>query len=328
MFSYTIRRILYALLVLLGVNALLFLLYFKVFSPDDMAARVLGEKRVTQEDLNNWKHEHGYDLPTFYNKSAGTLWERCTETIFWTKSIKLFIFEFGNSDNNTDSNIGKEVKQRIPPSLALSLPIFFASLLANMIIAMIVAFYRATYIDTWVLILCVIMMSISALYYIIGGQYLFGILLRLAPVSGYSHGLSAAKFLILPIFIGIIGSVGGGIRYYRTIFLEEINKDYIRTARAKGLTEGRVLFKHALKNAMIPILTNVVVSIPFLIMGNLLLENFFGIPGLGSYLVDAIGKQDFAVIRSMVFLSAVLYVSALVCVDISYTFADPRIRLK
>ena len=328
MLAYIVRRLFYAILILFGVNLLLFSLYFKVFTPDDMAARVLGDKRVTQEDRDNWKRQHGYNLPSFYNPKAESLATRFTETIFWTKSMKLFAFQFGRSDNNPDISIGREIRERIPPSLALAIPIFFAALLINLFFAMMTAFYRGTYIDTGILVICVTMMSISTLYYIIVGQYVFGMLLRLAPVSGYDRGLNAIKFLVLPAAIGIMASIGGAIRYYRTIFLEEINRDYIRTARAKGLSEGAVLFKHALKNAMIPILTNVVVSIPFLIMGNLLLENFFGIPGLGSYLVDAIGKQDFAVIRAMVFLGAVLYVGALVCVDISYTLVDPRVRLK
>jgi peptide/nickel transport system permease protein len=133
--------------------------------------------------------------------------------------------------------------------------------------------------------------------------------------------------VVLPILIGFIAGLGGSIRYDRTIFLEEINKDYVRTARAKGLGEGTVLFKHALKNALIPILTSVVVTIPFLIMGNLLLEAFFGIPGLGGYLIEAIQKQDFAVVRAMVYLGSVLYIAGLILVDISYTLVDPRIRL-
>jgi len=136
------------------------------------------------------------------------------------------------------------------------------------------------------------------------------------------------KFLVLPVGIGLISGIGGSVRYYRTIFLEEINRDYVRTARAKGLGEGAVLFKHALKNAMIPILTNVVVSIPFLIIGSLLLENFFGIPGLGSYLIEAIAKQDFMVVRAMVFLGSVMYIVGLIGVDISYTIVDPRVRFQ
>ena len=121
--------------------------------------------------------------------------------------------------------------------------------------------------------------------------------------------------------------MGTGVRFYRTIFLEEVNQDYVRTARAKGLSEGVVLFKHALKNAMIPILTNVVLAIPFLFIGSLVMENFFSIPGLGSFTIDAINAQDFAVVRSMVYLGSVLYIVGLLLTDISYTLVDPRIRL-
>jgi peptide/nickel transport system permease protein len=153
--------------------------------------------------------------------------------------------------------------------------------------------------------------------------------LHLVPVSGYEDtGLNAIKFLVLPVIIGVVGGIGSGTRWYRTIFLEEINKDYVRTARSKGLSEIRVLFKHVLKNAMIPILTGVVVVIPLLFMGSLITESFFGIPGLGSYTIDAIQSQDFSIVRAMVFLGSVLYIIGLLLTDISYTVVDPRIRLQ
>jgi len=193
-------------------------------------------------------------------------------------------------------------------------------------VAMIVAYYRATYVDFWGVVLCVIMMSVSMLFYIIGGQWLFGKMLRLFPISGYDTGTNMFKFVVLPVAIGVIGGIGMAVRFYRTIFLEEVNKDYVRTARAKGLSEGKVLFKHALKNAMIPILTNVVLTIPFLFMGSLLMENFFAIPGLGSFTIDAIYAQDFAIIRCMVYIGAILYIVGLLLTDISYTLVDPRIR--
>jgi peptide/nickel transport system permease protein len=134
------------------------------------------------------------------------------------------------------------------------------------------------------------------------------------------------KFVVLPIVIGIIGGVGQGVRWYRTIFLEEIGKDYVRTARAKGLPESIVLFRHTLKNAMIPILTGIVVSIPFLFIGSLVLESFFAIPGMGSFMLEAIQRQDFAIVQAMVFLGAFMYVVGLILTDISYTLVDPRIK--
>ncbi len=325
--AYIIRRIAYAIPILLGVNILIFLLFFFVHTPDDMAETALGEKFATPEQIENWKREHEYHLPRMLNLDEGFPGV-VTQTIFWRKSIQLFMFHFGKSDmDNTD--IRTDLAERIPYSLCITIPIFLVALFVNLVLSMVVAFYRGTYVDTVALVLCVVMMSISALFYIIGGQYIVATRLKLTPVSGFDPSiLHSFKFLILPVMIGFVSRIGAGIRYYRTVFLEEINKDYVRTARAKGLGEGAVLFKHALKNAMMPILTNVVVQIPFLIMGSLLLEKFFGIPGLGSYTVDAIAKLDFAIIRSMVFLGSLLYVAGLVCVDISYTLVDPRIRLQ
>ena len=281
MLAYIIRRIAYAFPILLGVNILLFSLFFLVKNPDSMAETYLGEKRVTQEEIDNWKRERGYHLPRAFNAPEG--FPQCfTQTIFFQKMMPLFVFRFGKSDLD-NSDISTEIVNRFPYSLCVTVPTFLIGLVLGMFFAMIVAFYRGTYIDTWTLIVCVVMMSISMLFYIVGGQYLIGIILRLTPVSGFdTHPLYMWKFLVLPVTVGVLSGIGGSIRYYRTIFLEEINKDYIRTARAKGLSETRVLFKHALKNAMIPIITNVVVSIPFLIVGSLLLENFFGIPGLGA----------------------------------------------
>jgi peptide/nickel transport system permease protein len=212
-------------------------------------------------------------------------------------------------------------------SLAIALPTFLVGVLVNITVSMIVAYYRATYVDFWGTIIAVILMSVSTLFYIIGGQWVFGKILRLFPISGYDSGVDMLKFVVLPVVIGIIGGVGTGIRFYRTIFLEEVNRDYVRTARAKGLSEAVILFKHALKNAMIPILTNVVLVIPLLFMGSLVMEAFFAIPGLGSFTIEAIHAQDFAIVRSMVYLSSVLYIIGLLLTDISYTLVDPRVRL-
>jgi peptide/nickel transport system permease protein len=170
-------------------------------------------------------------------------------------------------------------------------------------------------------------MSISGLFYIIAGQFFIAKLWNLLPISGYAGGLDAWKFVVLPVVVGVVGGIGGGSRWYRTIFLEEINKDYVRTARAKGLAETRVLFRHVLKNGLIPILTGAVVVIPTLFMGSLIVESFFGIPGLGSYTIDAIQAQDFAIVRAMVFLGSVLYIVGLILTDLSYAWADPRVRL-
>jgi len=325
MFAYITRRVLYAVPILFGVNLITFILFFVVNSPDDMARMHLGMRYITQEAVDNWKQTHGYDKPLLYN-SAPKQGNALSDTIFYQKSVKLFVFDFGSADDGR--NINYDISQRMWPSLAIAVPVLIIGLLLNITFAMIIAFFRATYIDYTGVVICVILMSISSLFYIIGGQYLISKLLHIVPISGFDVSATASiKFLILPVIIGIIGGVGAGTRWYRTIFIEEINKDYVRTARAKGLMERKVLFKHVLRNALVPILTGVVAVIPLLFMGSLIIESFFGIPGLGSYTIDAIRSQDFAIVRSMVFLGSVLYIVGLILTDISYTLVDPRIRL-
>lgn len=325
MMAYIIRRTLYAIPILIGVNLLTFTLFFVINSPDDMARMHLGAKRVTDQAIQQWKVERGYDKPLLYNASAQGI-RGLTDTIFFDKSLRLFVFDFGQSDSGR--NIGHDISQRMWPSLAIAVPIMLVGLLVNISFALMLAFFRGTYLDFSGVVMCVAMMSISALFYIIGGQVLLGKLLNLFPISGYDVGLHAWKFLVLPVIIGVVSGVGAGSRWYRTLFLEEINKDFVRSARAKGLAEQRVLFGHVLRNALIPILTGVVVVLPSLFMGSLLLESFFGVPGLGSYTIDAINRQDFAIVRAMVFLGAVLYILGLLLTDISYTIADPRVRLE
>jgi peptide/nickel transport system permease protein len=279
---------------------------------------------VTQEAIEAWKRERGYDKPLFWNKD-GKGSEQFTDTIFFTKSISLFAFQFGRADDGRD--IGYDIRTRMWPSLAIAVPMFVMGLLVNITFALFIVFFRGTYLDIGGVVLCVILMSISTLFYVITGQYVVGKLMHLVPISGYASGFSAFKFILLPVIIGAVSGIGAGTRWYRTLFLEEIGKDYARTARAKGLSEIKVLFKHILKNALIPILTGAVVILPTLFLGSLILESFFGIPGLGSYTIDAINAQDFAIVRAMVFLGSVLYIVGLVLTDISYTLVDPRVRL-
>jgi len=322
--AYILRRLLYAIPILIGVNLLTFVLFFVVNSPDNMARMQLGAKRVTADAIQNWKAEHGYDLPLLYNQEASGL-AKATATIFFQKSVKLFAFDFGTSDSGRD--IGYDISQRMWPSLAIAIPVLLVGLAVNISYALFIVLFRATYVDIGSVVLLVAMMSISGLFYIGGGQYLLSKLFHLVPISGYDTGLNAWKFLVLPVLVGVVGGVGAGTRWYRTLFLEEIAKDYVRTARAKGLSERVVLFRHVLGNAMIPILTGVVVVLPLLFMGSLITESFFGIPGLGSYTIDAIQSQDFAIVRAMVFLGSVLYILGLLLTDISYTLVDPRVRL-
>ena len=325
MIKYIFKRFLYAIPILIGVNLLTFTLFFVVNSPEDVARLHLGNKRVTQEQIQTWNEERGYNRPLFYNSSESGL-KSVQETIFYEKSFKLFIFEFGLSDSGRD--IKNDIKQRMWPSLAIALPTLLVGLLINITFALFFAFFRATYIDFIGVIFCVALMSISSLFYIIGGQYLISKLLHLVPISGYAQGYEAVKFLILPVIISVIYGIGSGTRWYRSLFLEEIEKDYVKTARSKGLSETSVLFDHVFKNTLIPILTGIVVILPLLFMGSLIVESFFGIPGLGSYTIDAIQSQDFAIVRAMVFLGTLLYIFGLILTDIAYTLVDPRVRLK
>lgn len=325
MTQYLLRRVLYAFPILVGVNLITFALFFVVNPPDDMARMQLGHKHVTQEAIDKWKHERGYDLPLLFNTQAQGM-QRLTQTIFFQKSVNLFLFRFGRSDSGRD--IVADIKERMGPSLAIAVPTLLLGLIVNITFALLLVFFRRTHFELSGLAACVVLMSISALFYIIAGQYLFGKVMKLVPISGYGGGTSAIKFVLLPVLVGVASGIGSGVRWYRTLFVEEIERDYVRTARAKGLTEPRILFRHVLPNALIPILTGVVAILPLLFLGSLLTESFFGIPGLGSYTIDAISRQDFAIVRAMVFLGSALYILGLVLTDISYTLVDPRVRLE
>jgi len=324
MIAYLIRRVAYAIPILIGVNLLTFTLFFVVNTPDNMARMQLGIKRVSPEAIEKWKHQHGYDKPLLFNAKADGA-GRLLDTIFFEKSASMFVLDFGYSDDGR--NISREILTRMWPSFAIALPTFVIGLMVAISFALILTLFRATAADVAGVTLSVVLMSVSLLFYIIGGQFLVSKLWHWAPISGYSASVDALKFVVLPVVIGVVSGIGSSSRWYRAIFLEEIGKDYVRTARAKGLGELPLLFRHVLKNAMIPILTGVVVVIPRLFMGSLLMESFFGIPGLGSYTIDAIGAQDFSVVRAMVFLGSVLYIAGLILTDISYTMVDPRVRL-
>ena len=325
MIYYLLRRVIYAIPILIGVNLLTFALFFVVNTPEDIARMHLGDRHVTQEQIDFWKRERGYDKPLLYNREQKG-WGVISDTIFYVKSVRLFAFDFGLSDNGR--NITHDIQQRMWPSLAIAVPTLLIGFLVNISFALLMVFFRATYVDFSSVLLCVILMSISALFYIIGGQYLVAKLLKLVPISGYDDSLSAIKFVVLPVIVGVVSGIGAGSRWYRTIFLEEVSKDYVTTAQAKGLGDFYILFHHILPNAMIPILTGVVVILPLLFLGSLIIESFFGIPGLGSYTIDAIANQDFAIVRTMVFLGSFLYIIGLLLTDISYTLVDPRVRLE
>lgn len=326
MLNYIIRRIGYGVLILLGVNLATFFLFFTVNTPDDMARLNIGGKRITEEQISKWKAERGYNKPLYWNDArAGQ--EKITETIFWERSVSLFTLDFGRADAESAGDIGHQVKTRMVASLQLALPLFVLQVIASTVFALVLVFFRSSRIDFWGVVLCVLMLSISSLFYIIVGQFLFSRLFKLVPISGYSGGLDALKFLILPILLALLARLGGEARLYRAMFLEEIGRDYVRTARAKGLSEAVVLFRHVFRNALIPILTSAGAYLPYIFLGSLVFESFFGIPGLGAYVIDAITGQDFAIVRTMVFIGSLLYIVSFILIDIAYTWVDPRVRL-
>lgn len=324
MFRYLVRRVLYGVLILLGVNLLTFLLFFAVNTPDDMARLNIGGKRVTAEAIAAWKTAHGYDMPLFFNEKADGS-EKLTKTIFFTRSVPLLTLDFGQSDTGRDINY--EITTRMVPSLLLALPTFILGVIVMVSWSLLVVLYRRTKLEGAAIGLAVFLMSVSGLFYIIAGQWLFSKVMRLVPISGWENGVASWPFLLLPVFIGVFSRLGSDTLLYRALFLEEIHKDYVKTARAKGLSETRILFGHVLRNASLPIITSTVAVLPMLFMGSLIMESFFGIPGLGSYTIDALNAQDFSVVRAMVFLGTLAYIVGLILTDLVYTLVDPRIRL-
>ena len=321
MLAYIVRRIGYGLLVVLGVLTLLYVLFFLITEPEDIARKALGEK-APPAAIEQWTKNHGYDRPLAPGPGH---W---VDNLFVDHFRRMLTFDFGRSDSD-NSPILERVKEGMGPSLSLTVPLFVMGLLLEIALALFVALFRETYIDRMGVFLCVLGMSVSILLYIIGGQYLIGKSLRWFPISGFDPSPAViARFLMLPIIVNLLHALVSQVRFYRTVFVEEIHKDYVRTARAKGAGDGRVMFHHVLRNAMIPILTTVVMSIPFLFTGALLTEAFFGIPGLGSLTVDAILGNDFATLRTMVYIGSLLFILGQILTDISYSIADPRVRLE
>ncbi|MCX7702621.1 MAG: ABC transporter permease [Planctomycetota bacterium] len=312
MSAYIIRRLLYLVPTVLGVCLITFLLFNVVTTGEAIAKQRLGQ-HATQEQIESYLKTHGYDKPLLIR--------------FFINLKDLLTFNFGRSEV-THQKITTMLWNGMWPSLSLMVPAFFFTLFVAISIALFTALYRNTFLDRSTVVLCIIGMSVPFLAYIILGQYILGYKLKYFPVTGYEWGLGVFKFLILPGLIYTAASLGSDVRFYRTVVLDEINQDYVRTARAKGLSPNTILFKHILKNAMIPIITRVVVALPFLYMGSLLLEDFYGIPGLGAMALNAIDGNDFAVIKAITFIGAILYVLANLAGDILYALVDPRVEFK
>ncbi len=313
MIGYALRRLLYGFLVVQGVLGLLFVLFFLYAEPMDMARRAVGEK-APPAVLKLWIQEHGYDRP-------------------WTDQlrdhyVRMLSFDFGRSDAD-EVPIARRLREGVGPSLSFTVPTFALGLVLGVALSLFVAYFRETYIDRTGVVIAVLAMSVSILLYIIGSQYLIGKILNWFPISGFDPDPRVLpRFVAMPILIGVVAGIGGDLRFYRTVFVEETSRDYVRTARAKGCGDGRVMAFHVLRNALIPILTRVVTAIPFLFTGSLLIESFFGIPGLGAVTVEAIQGNDFSTLRVMVFIGALAFILFQIVTDFTYTLVDPRVRLE
>jgi peptide/nickel transport system permease protein len=313
MLRYTVRRILYAFPILVGVSLVTFWLFYASSTPEMIARRNLSAKNPTPQQIQEWVSQHGYDKPLAVQ--------------FKKHMSQLFLLRFGKSDANGE-DIWDRIKKGAPASFLIASLVFVTGLITAICFALGVAYFRGTYVDYWGTFLCVLMLSVVYIVYIIAGQFILGKILKYFPLAGYRGGLDAFRFVLLPMVVGVVSGLGGTVRLYRTFLLDQMNQDYVRTARAKGVSERAVLFKHVLKNAAIPILTTSVSGIPLLFTGSILLESFFGIPGIGNYARDAIESQDFAVVRAMVFLGTLLTILGYILTDISYALFDPRVRLE
>ncbi len=331
MIAYIFRRLLYAIPTVFGVMLITFILFFVWGSRETMAKAQLGQ-RARPTEVRNWLHEHGYDKPLIINAAWADSTYHHAEQPWWDsifiQQIKNFtVFELGESDFNREP-IGEKIRSGMIPSLLITAPAMFVGLFLAVALALVQVFYRASALDTGMTVACAVLMSIVPMAYIISAQNLMAVTLKWFPAFGFDlQGWGTIRFLMLPVTVMGVIYLGSDVRLYRSIFLEEIAQDYIRTAQAKGVNARGVLFKHVLKNGAISLITLVVAHLPLLIMGSLLIENFFGIPGLGGLVVNALQKQDFAIVRAAVFIGSLLYLFGLLLTDICYAVADPRIRL-
>jgi len=309
---FVIRRLLYTIPIVFGVLLLTFVLFTLVGG--DISIELAG-KNATPETIQEIREEYGLNKPLFL------AWD----SQFINHFKKALTFNFGRARDREP--VIDKIKRGVGPSLALTVPMFFGVLLISVSLALIIAFVRGSKWDVLTVVICVVGMSLPYLSFILFGQYFLAYKWGFFPVF-FSPDLSMPQYVALPILIGIVSGLGGNLRFYRTVMLDEIRSDYVRTAFAKGLSTRHVLFKHVLKNAMMPIITRVVLTIPFLFLGSLLLERFFGIPGLGYLMIEAIGSRDYFVINAMTYISAILFVVFNVITDVCYALVDPRVSFE
>lgn len=311
--TYIIRRLFYTIPIVFGVLLITFVLFNIVGG--DVTDQIAG-RAASRETRDEIRAEYGWDKPLFLS------WD----SQFLNHLKKAATFDFGRSWHDRELIIDK-IKRGAGPSLSLTIPMFLGTVFISISLALFVAYMRGTIIDVSAALICIAGMSIPFLSFILFGQYFLAFKWGLFPVFFWPD-LSLPQYVALPVLIGTVAGIGANLRFYRTVMLDEMQSDYVRTAFAKGLSTGPVLFKHVLKNAMIPIITQVVLAIPFLFLGSLLLERFFGIPGLGYLMIEAISARDFQVINAMTYIGAILFVIFNLITDICYSLVDPRISFE
>ncbi len=312
--AYVVRRLVQSVFTIFGVMLLTFLLFRVVAG--EIASAHLGP-RATAKQLAEWRAKHGYDKPLLINRNAGEPWY---DTQFLSYMTRVPAFQ--TRSVITNERLLDIIIERAPYSLAITVPAMALGWVLAMIVATIVAYYRASLIDHVGVFLAVLGMCVPYLAFIMAGQML---MFRVAPRLAY--GLASPFSIYVPVAIAVIAGLGGGVRFYRTVIVDEANRDYVRTARAKGVPLPGVMFKHILRNCMLPILTNLVLAIPFLIMGSLLLETFFGIPGLGDLLLSSITNRDEPIVSGLTYLTALIYTLGVLLTDVLYAVFDPRVQL-
>ncbi len=309
MLNFAVRRLLYSIPLLLGATLVVFLLFD--VAGGNPVYRMLG-KNASAAEIERMTHALGLDRP---------LWIRYLDYLG-----DLLRLDLGRSWE-TRQRVAQLFADGLGPTLALALPAFFLATALSVLVAMAAALYRNRWQDRLLVLASVLGLSLSVLALIIGSQYLFAFRLDLFPISGYERGFRALPFLALPMLIWIFNQLGGDVRYYRAVFIEELGKDYVVTARAKGLSMARVMATHVLKNAMLPVISRVSTDLPAVITGSLLLESFFGIPGLGDMSIRAVNASDFPVIKAVTLFGAAAYIAANLAGDLLYAVFDPRVRL-
>jgi peptide/nickel transport system permease protein len=312
MTAYIIRRLLQLIPTLLGVILLIFFLFNWVGGDP---AQILAGKISNAEQIANIRKQLGIDRP---------IWEQ-----LWIFIKQVMTFDFGRSWS-TNEEISKLIMTRIGPTLTIIIPLLILETLLAIALAMAVAYVRGSITDRAIMIVCTIAMSISFLVYIIAGQYIFGFRLGWFPVQGWSDSVwkNLITYAPLPVFLALMVGLAPTLRLYRTFFLDEISQDYVRTGRAKGLSEKNIMFKHVLRNAMIPILTYVAYQIPGLLIESFLLEKFFSIPGLGREVITAVERSDFPVIKAITIYVSIFTMLLTLLVDVLYKWVDPRVSFK